>query len=60
LERQCDLCGINALPLLPEETAIEGSVRWSRFEYDDNPMYDFYLVKVTSAAISQMTTTALS
>ena len=33
LERQCDLCGVNALPLLPEEMATEGSVRWSRYEY---------------------------
>jgi len=33
LERQCDLCRVDALPLLPEETAIEGSVCWSCYEY---------------------------
>ena len=33
LERQCDLCRVDALPLLPEEMATAGSVRWSRYEY---------------------------
>ena len=33
LERECDSCGVDALPLLPEETTTEGSVHWSRYEY---------------------------
>jgi len=33
LERQCDLCGVDASPLLLEEMATEGSVCWSCYEY---------------------------
>ena len=32
LERECNVCGVDALYLLPEEMANEGSVRWSRYE----------------------------
>lgn len=33
LERECESCGVDALPLLPEETSTEGSVHWSHYDY---------------------------
>ena len=33
VQRECDSCGVNALPLLPEETSAQGSACWSRYEY---------------------------
>lgn len=33
LERECNSCSGDSLPLLPEESTTEGSVHWSRYEY---------------------------
>ena len=33
LQRECDQCGVDLFTLLPEESADEGSVRWSQYDY---------------------------